>query len=364
MKKNLFLFVAVFAVVVFFVAGCKETVLPEEITTTTSLPDYETVQADFYESTNANIDLGEGLTPLMYAVMEGDTNFVSDLLNEGADVNAENDYGFPVLGFTVFNEFEDVEEAEALVELLADAGADLNAEIPMGPGVAYTPISFAAMGANSELVIALAEAGADVNGTNSEGLTPLHIASMYADAAAVQALIDADAEVEPLSAEGATPLFWAVYGDNYGVVEILVNNGAEYRDRSSDGNTPLHLAAHNGNIDIAVYLMTMGADPDANRSDGQRVLHEAIAQGHTQLCKVLISYGADVNKTGIGDMTALHWAIYMENPELVDYILDWSPDFTAEDAEGRTPEDLAEEIGNSDVIAALNGLYVSEDDIQ
>lgn len=58
MKKSLFLFAVVFTVLLSMM-GCKESVLPEEITTTTttSLPDYEEVKSDFYESTNANVDL-------------------------------------------------------------------------------------------------------------------------------------------------------------------------------------------------------------------------------------------------------------------------------------------------------------------
>ena len=72
------------------------------------------------------------------------------------------------------------------ISYCVNAGANVNAEDKYG----WTPLHGAAVYSDPAVVAALVEAGADVNAEGEDGWTPLLVAAVYSDPAGVAALVD------------------------------------------------------------------------------------------------------------------------------------------------------------------------------
>ncbi len=92
-----------------------------------------------------------------------------------------------------------------LISLLVENGLDVNAEDEYG----NTPLLLATRPAHSQAVKTLIEAGADVNASNSGGVTPLHDAASGGQVEIVRMLLAAGADPQIVSRDGQTALDWA-----------------------------------------------------------------------------------------------------------------------------------------------------------
>lgn len=97
-------------------------------------------------------------------------------------------------------------------------GAKINAQDANG----ITPLSWAAMSAHKDAVVALVKAGADVNSRNGDGATPLIVAAFFGRSEVVRALLELGARVDAVNDEGENSL---------AVMEITWNTTG-YRARS------------------------------------------------------------------------------------------------------------------------------------
>ena len=69
---------------------------------------------------------GHGDTPLMRAALDGNTESVRELINQGADINRRDDSGRTALMFAVVNRHYET------MKLLLEHGADVNARSKQG----------------------------------------------------------------------------------------------------------------------------------------------------------------------------------------------------------------------------------------
>ena len=113
------------------------------------------------------------------------------------------------------------------------------------------------------------QAGADVNEWElaNGGLSPLHYAATNGTLAVVVALLDAGADIEvrnAINADASTPLHYAVQYNTPAVVRALLDFGADVQaEHGFQGATPLHLAAERGDDNApAVVAMLLEARAD------------------------------------------------------------------------------------------------------
>ena len=107
-----------------------------------------------------------GETALMLAAQGGHVAAVKALIAAGADVNAASPQGWTALAKAAYNGETERGYVE-VVELLADAGANLDARIFFG----ITPLMLAAGGGDASVVECLINRGADVLAPNEGGRT-------------------------------------------------------------------------------------------------------------------------------------------------------------------------------------------------
>jgi ankyrin repeat protein len=145
----------------------------------------------------------------------------------------------------------------------------------------------------------LLKEGADVNGSQGDGMTALHWAAMNGDGEMASLLLYAGANP---SAEtrlgGFTPLHLAAEGGFVSVIRPLITAGAKVNEPTSTGATPLMQAAASGNTEAVTVLVENGADSNLKeKANGQTALMFAAARDRADVVKTLIAKGADVTTT-------------------------------------------------------------------
>eukprot|EP00913_Durusdinium_trenchii_P029808 g27933.t1 len=109
---------------------------------------------------------GGGVTMLMSAANTGDLNRIRTLVQQGAEVNAQDDFGWTSLRFAVRKG-----HVEAVQELI-EANADVNLCSESG----RTPLMSAVANASPNIVQLLVSAGADLEAKNGQGESPWVVA--------------------------------------------------------------------------------------------------------------------------------------------------------------------------------------------
>jgi ankyrin repeat protein len=98
-------------------------------------------------------DYGHGHTPLMRAALDGNTERVKELIQQGADINQRDDNGRTALMFAVINTHYET------MKVLLEYGADVNAKSNKGG----TALMGAASAGDLRMVQALLDKGADLH---------------------------------------------------------------------------------------------------------------------------------------------------------------------------------------------------------
>ncbi len=146
-------------------------------------------------------------------------------------------------------------DLEAAKKALADGG---NVEIVDGRGM--KPIHWAALRGHKEIVDALLEKGADVNGRNSAEWTPLMHASLEGHLDIAKLLIEHGAEVNAKTYVSGTALMFASGKGHESIVRLLLSAGADPRIQiegtdDEDGMTAIDYAFRAGEIGITNLLL-------------------------------------------------------------------------------------------------------------
>jgi ankyrin repeat protein len=259
--------------------------------------------------------------------------------------------GFPVIPPTDYAgwlvaaaEHGVLDEVKRFIEL----GADVNAQHMQF--FDHSPLSVAALRGHLDVVLYLAEHGADVNRAVSNESTPLTIAAENGHVDVVKCLVEHGADVNHQEKHG-NALMCAVKGRRINVIEYLkafaspreqlmlarhmpevlrpkaeidrvqrlayvcraglvpsfrrlLKQGIDVNSRTTAyrGQAPLRLAARAGHTAIVELLLEAGADPNLESYDGRTpLMHVANAE----ICRMLLAAGADVNVADDGGLTVL-----------------------------------------------------------
>jgi len=173
---------------------------------------------------NVNIQNDYGDTPLIMATNKGGIYLVELLINAGADIDIQDTNGDTALLSAIYNDYEDITKMWIIVNLLIDAGANVNIQDEYSGN---TALINATKNDYKEIVKLLIDANADVNIRNVYGDTALMFAAMKGNKDIVKLLIDAGANVNIKNYQGVSALIKATFYNYPEVVRTLLKYGAD-----------------------------------------------------------------------------------------------------------------------------------------
>jgi ankyrin repeat protein len=174
--------------------------------------DLEVVKRLIGRGADVNIKDNKGYTALSHSI-EARYDEVSDVLlnHPQLDPNARGLNGTTTLASYVWRDRSDV------VDQLLERGADVNAQDNDGDA----PLHGAAQNGNVGIIDMLIDNGADVNLKNKQGGTPLMWAAVFGHEDAARRLIERGADPSLKDAEGLTARDWAIRNNRNSVVALL-----------------------------------------------------------------------------------------------------------------------------------------------
>ena len=157
-------------------------------------------------------------TPLLWASLSSSGESIETLIELGANVNAQrtDDKEAPLTLSSAWNNF-------MAVYLLLNHGADANIAVANG----YTPLHWAVMKGNQNLVKLFLKKNALVNTQTADGNSPLHTAVSNGFFDITKLLVKKGSNVNFQNKEGRTPLFLAVANKHEQLIKLLIENKAD-----------------------------------------------------------------------------------------------------------------------------------------
>ncbi|HPT20752.1 MAG TPA: ankyrin repeat domain-containing protein [Bacteroidales bacterium] len=225
---------------------------------------------------------------LMVASYKGYTSEIIRLLNKGADINASTEEGITPLLFAILDN-----KLDAVLTLL-NYGPDLNKSTPYNE----TPLLISVKSRFFEITEALIRAGAKIDCTDNYGATPLHYAALNGYLDMVDLLLYYDAPVDAKSKEGITPLMASVQEGYPDVTDLLVQNGANSEVEDNDGYTPFLMSAYYGDTLLMDILYKHGANIYALNKDNYNALDLSIMANQADAVRYLLKKENNWTKPG------------------------------------------------------------------
>ncbi|GAB7357382.1 hypothetical protein MBLNU459_g8322t1 [Dothideomycetes sp. NU459] len=238
----------------------------------------------FYE---AGVDINaDGGTALQSASERNQTDMVKFLIEKGADVNAQGGmFGSPLLAAVDCG-------SEAIIDMLLNAGADLNA-----CGDSGTALEVASTRASKPFVEFLLDKGARIDTLGRHG-TALQMASNKGNEQIVEFLLARGANVNAPGREFSSALEAASAGGHETIMRLLIDAGADVNTSSAVYGSALEAAAGRGHDRIVSLLIDAGADVDTPSAIYGSALQAASIRGHYSTVELLLAAGADANARG------------------------------------------------------------------
>jgi ankyrin repeat protein len=216
------------------------------------------------------------------------------LIDAGADVNACDDLGQPVV-------HKAAEQGHAaILRALIRSNAKLNQKANSS-----TPLLVAIQNGHEDCALELIRAGADLSVTGLSRRDALMNAAALGQAAIVRALLKAGANPNAKDQDGKTALMLANEKEHSDVIRVLRGSGS---DESGYKVQEYIRAAMKGDVERVRQLLKAGVDVNATYQNGAKALTSAVKNGHTDVVRLLIESGVDVGATIAGNL----WGVRFE----------------------------------------------------
>ena len=313
-----------------------------------------------YAGRNAGNFFGDSLQQsVLGAARVENEKILGLLLDAGADINFQDDYGNTALQLAAWYlhsknvllllarrvnlELRDREGNTALSDaaavgsmaiskLLLDAGAEKDARNNHG----LTPLLRAATAGNEQIVRLLLERGADAFSADSNYGDLLQLSVANYSPAIVKVLLDRGADINSVDRQQGSILQIAIANNRKDTVDLLLEEKADIHQVCPDKGTALQVAVESGKRDMVELLLDRGANVNEGGGKFGNALNTLIHHWpeNLELLQLLIENGADVDKCDSQGRLPIHFAAHQDNLSLVTR---WKANIDCIDNQGRLP---------------------------
>ncbi|KPJ10037.1 Protein fem-1-like CG6966 [Papilio machaon] len=148
-----------------------------------------------------------------------------------------------------------------------------------------TPLWCAAVAGRLAVLRVLADAGADLNACSDSGSTPVRSACFMTRAEVVEFLVERGADIHRPNHNGGTCLINSV--QSLRLLKLLLQHGADVNACDMQHKTALHYAVQEQRVEAARLLLQHGANPRLASCSGDDALRIACLKGAPQVVAVL-----------------------------------------------------------------------------
>ncbi len=286
---------------------------------------------------------GEGKTPLIYAIREGEHAAAELLLDRGA-----NPKHLTLSRISVLSHAARVGDV-AIAERLVSMGADVSQKTRSGG----TPLLYAASAQEFPMVRFLVEHGADRDAVDVFQWNALHSAVQRHRLDMVEYLLDHGMNPDVRNKWGLSALLMAVERGQEDTTRLLLKRGANTETANSFGWTPLMAAVEKSRTNIVGLLLDAGAKTEAKDSRGWAPLAKASSRDSVDIVDMLLKVGANIETANRGDWTPIMIAIHNRQPAVARVLLQHKPNLHGWNNDGETPLHIAARTGQFDLAKLL-----------
>lgn len=266
---------------------------------------------------NFGVETGTFFPPLNMAILRGNFDIASLLIEKGADVKVKdstNNTALHLLLPHLKNQIENSinQSAFKLAQVLLDKGAQVDIANKTGD----IPLLEAIILCEPKLVDIFLSNPINLNTLLiTKPVTFLHIAVLPPIMFNPRVLLDINKED-----------YWE---RRCSIVQSLIRKGADGNKQARDGRTALHYAAESGCVKFVKLLLASKVDVNKLSGNGKAALHYAAYNGSFKLVKLMLESGAEVNVRDKVGSTPLDFGI-MENEsfpfETAQLLIDYGAD--------------------------------------
>jgi len=221
-------------------------------------------------------------------------------------------------------------------------------------GDGMTPLHYAAMGGNMELINHLLAKGAKLEIQNAQFKTPLHLAATNDRKEAVAALLQKGAAIETRDDYGRTALILCARERGQAATgRVLIEAGADVNAVDKFEDNALSLAAWRGKSDFIDLLLENGARVPESGPKWEGMLSQAVSHGLANLFRRLTGKSGDMKAVDASGEWFLQSAAAGGSAEIVGFLLDKGFDPARPDRFGWTPLHYAARDGRTDAARIL-----------
>lgn len=286
---------------------------------------------------------------MISAVKAGDTAEVNRFLQQPGQLSSRDARGNTPLHWAAL-----ANDEQLVVRLLA-AGADVRATNSIGATALH-------YGTGSDAIVRdLLRAGAEPSAKTVSGSTPLHTAaSRPGSYRSVKRLLDAGAEVDVMRSSSyeigpMSPLTLAIFYGDPRAARLLMARGAS--PGGTNGFTPVAAAAFTGKRDLLAELVARGGAVNFDEKFAGHGLNNAFYAGHTHLAKYLVEHGSDLHQpSSFGEkVPPMVWSAYTETGDasIARLLIEQGLDVNETTSAGHTALDWAVKRGETPLVAYL-----------